>query len=275
MQTRGSSSELPAVDERLVAPETRHEIEDGRVVYVPPADEPHGSTNSNLASVLTAHRDPSYLVAVDMLTRTSRVDDIAPDVSVYPAARHPQTGGRQLEERAFEIVSTGSLGHAAARAVKLIERGVRRVFAIDVERGRALEWSPRLDAWSILDHHSHIEDLALAVPLPVSAMLDAAQVDASVARALRIKRHPEFLAEREEGVLEGEARGLARGRAEARAEGRVEGRAESVVLVLEARGLQPSHDERVRILGERDPVRLGRWLAFAATCSSVAELLAT
>ena len=32
----------PAVDERLVMPETRFEILDGKVEYVPPADEPHG-----------------------------------------------------------------------------------------------------------------------------------------------------------------------------------------------------------------------------------------
>src|SRR5438045_2885533 len=34
--------ELPDIDERLVAPETRYEIWDGKLVYVPPADPPHG-----------------------------------------------------------------------------------------------------------------------------------------------------------------------------------------------------------------------------------------
>jgi hypothetical protein len=258
MQPTRPSSEPPAVDERLVAPETRYEIEDGRVVYVPPADEPHGSRHAIVAAVVTAHRDSAYQVAVDMLTRTSRVDDIAPDVSVYPAARHPQTGGRQLEELAFEIASTESLGHAGARAAKLTARGVRRVFAIDVERGRALEWSPALDAWSILDQRDKIEDRALAVALPVAALLDAAQVDASIAHALRAQRHPEFLAERAEG----------------RAEGRAEVIGPAVVSILAARGLELTEHERTQILAERDLARLDRWLAVAATCGSVAELLA-
>lgn len=66
-------------------------------------------------TVLKAHAAPEFLVAVDMLTRTSRIDDIAPDASVYPAARNPTTGGRQLEHVAFEISSTEGLGHAGAR----------------------------------------------------------------------------------------------------------------------------------------------------------------
>lgn len=34
---------LPAVDLRLVAPESRYEIHDGKIEYVPPSDEPHGA----------------------------------------------------------------------------------------------------------------------------------------------------------------------------------------------------------------------------------------
>jgi hypothetical protein len=36
------------------------------------------------------------LVAVDLLTRLTRIDDIAPDVSIYPLERDPKTGGRQI-----------------------------------------------------------------------------------------------------------------------------------------------------------------------------------
>src|SRR4051812_40837375 len=123
---------LPEVDQRLVEPETRFEIIDGRRVYVAPADEPHGERHSGVDRLLGAHRAAGYSVAVDMLTRTSRIDDIAPDVSVYPTARDPRTGGRQLEELAFEVASTESLGHAGTKARKLVARGVRRVFAIDL-----------------------------------------------------------------------------------------------------------------------------------------------
>ena len=246
----GPSSELPDVDERLVAPGTRYEIEDGRVVYVPPADEPHGEAHAALAALVHAHRGEGYTVAVDMLTRTSRIDDIAPDVSLYPRARDPRTGGRQLEVLAFQIASTESLGHAGGKAAKLIARGVRRVFAIDVERTRVLEWSRALDAWSILDRNTAIDDPVLAVPIPVDAMLDAVRADDSIARALRTRRHPEFVAER------------------------AEAKAEALLTVLASRGLVASAAERARILEERDLAVLERWLAASGTSASIAALLA-
>ena len=268
--TLGSSSELPAVDARLAVPETRYEIEDGREVHVAPADEPHGTSHSSLDALVRAHRAAGYAVAVDMLTRTSRGDDIAPDVSVYPAARDPRTGGRQLEELAFEIVSTESLGHAGRKAAKLVARGVRRVFALDVERRRALEWSPEAGQWAILDRRAQLEDPALAVPIPIEAILDAARADDAIARALRVKRHPEFVAERTEGWSEGHAQG----RAEGQTEGRAEGRAEALLIMLAGRGLVPTEAERHRILEERDLGRLERWLAAARTCADIAGLLA-
>ncbi len=267
--TPRSISDLPEVDERLVAPETRYEVEDGRLVYVPPADEPHGASHGKLAALVDAHRADGYAIAVDMLTRTSRSDDIAPDVSVYPAARHPQTGRRQLEELAFEIASTESLAHAAGRAAKLVSRGVRRVFALDVTRMRALEWSNEADRWSILDPDARIEDPALAVPIPVDALLDVARADDAIARALRAKHHPEFAAERAAGRAEGKAEGEAEGKAE----GKADGLAKGLLAALALRGLEPSADERRRIQEERDLGRLERWLAVTRTCADVAELL--
>ena len=252
--TRESISELPAVDDRLVVAETRYEIEDGRRVHVPPADEPHGTSHGALAALVRAHRAPGYSMAIDMLTRTSRVDDIAPDVSVYPTARDPKTGGRRLEQLAFEIASTESLAHAGAKAAKLAARGVRRVLAIDVERGRALEWSSEAGQWTLLDRRAHLDDAALAVPIPIDALIDAARADDAIARALRAKRHPEFVAEREHG--------------------RAEGRAEALLIVLAARGLAPTNDELRRIRAERDLGRLERWLAAASTCTDIAKLLA-
>ncbi|HWO24574.1 MAG TPA: Uma2 family endonuclease [Kofleriaceae bacterium] len=246
--------ELPAVDARLVAPETRHEIEDGRVVYVPPADEPHATYHLKLGDLFDAHRATGYAVATDMLTRTSKVDDIAPDISVYPAARDPRTGGRQLEELAFEVASTESLSHAGKRAAKLVARGVRRVFALDVERRRALEWSPEAGRWTVLDPGGRLEDRALAVPMPIAALLDTALADDAIVRAWRAKRHPEFMAER--------------------AEGRAEGLVKGVLAVLAGRGLEPTAAERRRLLEEREPGRLERWLAAAGTCADIAALLA-
>ena len=160
-----------------------------------------------------------------MLTRTSKVDDFAPDVSVYPDAPDPITGVRQLEGLAFEIVSTQSLGHAGRKAAKLTGRGVRRVFAIDVERSRALEWSAGLGAWRELDPASHIEDPAFEVPLPINAMVHAAKADDAVQRALIAKANPVLVAHV--------------------AKHRTEAKAEAVLAVLAARGVTVGDAERV------------------------------
>jgi Uma2 family endonuclease len=274
----GADTELPDLDDRLVTPETRFEILDGELVYVPPADSPHGTRHVQLAAVIEAHTGPAFEVAADMLTRTSRRDDFAPDVSVYPAAPSPQTGRRQLEQLAFEIVSTQSLRHAGRKAAKLAARGVRRVFAIDVERSRALEWSTAASAWRELDPAGHIADPALEVPLPIDAVIHAAKADDAVARALVARRNPVIEAvraqDRREGKAEGRTEGKAEGRTEGKAEGRTEGKAEALLAVLAARGIALDRAMRDRILGERDPLRLDRWIARAATAATIADVLA-
>src|SRR5690349_8282101 len=112
-------ADLPDIDDRLVEPGTPYEMLDGELVYVPPADEPHGHRHAQIVSMIAAHVGPELQVACDMLTRTSRIDDIAPDASVYPVARHPVTGKRQLDHVSFEVVSTTSLGYAGRKAGKL------------------------------------------------------------------------------------------------------------------------------------------------------------
>ncbi len=259
---------LPAVDARLVVPETRYEIVDGGLVHVSPADEAHGTQHSKISALVEAHAAADFDVASDMLTRTSRTSDIAPDVSVFPRARDPRTGGRQLEHLAFEVVSTETLGHAGRKAARLAARGVRRVFAIDVERGRALEWSSASGAWRVLGPKAHIKDRALAVPLPIKALVSAAKADDAVARALIAKRNPVIKAVRSQG----RRRGLAEGKRQGLAEGKRRGLAEALLAMLSSRGIGLKAADRARIFGEQDPARLQRWIARAATCSGVAEL---
>ena len=264
--SQGRVSALPPIDARLATPETRYEVLDGKQVYVAPADPPHAVTQSALTVLLQAHRAEGFIVAVELLTRTSLIDDFAPDVSVYAGAPDPRPGRHQLAQLAFEIASTQALSNARDKAHRLAARGVRRVFALDLKRARVLEWAHAEGRWAPLDPAGHITDPALAVPLSVAALLDAAGADDAVARALRLKRHPEFLAERAEGRAEGHSEG--------HSEGRAEGRSEGLLIVLEARGLAPTAAERERIRAERDPARLERWLAAAATCADVASLLA-
>jgi hypothetical protein len=261
-----AGSRSPAVDERLVAPETRYEIVDGAVSPVSPAHEAHGSRHSKVSALVEAHTGSEFDVASDMLTRTSEATDVAPDVSVFPYERDPETGGRQIEHLAFEVVSTESLSHAGHKAADLTGRGVRRVFAIDVERGRALEWSRALGTWRLLDASGSIEDPALEVPLPIAALVRAAKADDAMASALLAKHNPVLEATRAQDRVTARAEGLA--------EGTVRGKADALLVVLAARGLPPDLVARARILDERDPERLDRWIARATTCTSLAEVFA-
>jgi hypothetical protein len=266
-------SDLPDVDDRLVEPGTRYEMLDGELVYVPPCDEPHGERHSQLCALLGAHAGAEFKVAADMLTRTSKIDDIAPDASIYPAARHPKTGRRQLDHLSFELVSTETLGYSARKAAKLAGRGVRRVFAIDIERSRALEWSVALGAWSVLDAAGHIVDPALAVPLPIKALIHSMKADDTIARALIAKCNPVIAANDAEARAEGKAQGKLEGRLEGLAQGQAEGLARAVIAVLANRGVALDPAERDRILGERDLAQLERWLVRSTSCATAAELL--
>jgi hypothetical protein len=269
-QAWSAGAKLPAVDARLVEPETRYEMHGGELAHVSPADPPHGSRHLQLCALVEAHTGPEFEAACDLLTRTSEIDDVAPDVSVYPEAHDPETGGRQIEELAFEVVSTQSLGDAGEKAAKLVARGVRRVFAIDIARSRVLEWSAARNAWRVRDAKGHIIDPALVVPLPIDSMIRNAKTDDTVARALLVKRNPVLVQDRAKGLAKGRKEGLAKGRKE----GRVKSKAEAVIMVLIARGVVLNRANRERILGEYDSRKLDRWLVRAATCAHVRELFA-
>jgi hypothetical protein len=128
------------------------------------------------------------------------------------------------------------------------------VFVIDVERSSVLEWSAALGTWRVLDSSGHIEDPALAVALPIETLIRNAKADDPVARALLAKRNPVLVQDR--------------------AEARAEGKAEAVIVLLTARGIAVDGATRERILGERDAQQLDRWVVRAASCATLAELLA-
>jgi Uma2 family endonuclease len=252
MPIRSQSEDVIAPDDRLVASECGYEIIDGQVVAVSPAHEPHGSRHSKLSALLEAYTAEGFNAASDMLTRTATKADFAPDGSIYPIARDPRTGGRQLEVLAFEVVSSESLVNAARKAASLVARGVRRVFAIDVERQRALEWSVAVDGWEMLANDAAIEDVALVLPLRVHDLVTAASADDAVARALLAKGNPVV--------------GAALDTREA------ETKANAIITVLRSRGLAPTSDERERLLAMRSIEALDRLLERVGTCSTAASL---
>ncbi len=66
--------------------------------------------------------------------------------------------------------------------------------------------------------------------------------------------------------------GREEGRAAGRAKGRAEGHAESILLVLEQRGLSVSDAVRTRVMECVDDDVLRRWLVRAVTVSSAEEI---
>jgi len=69
------------------------------------------------------------------------------------------------------------------------------------------------------------------------------------------------------------AQGRTEGRVEGRAEGRTEEAARALLTVFRARGLAVTEAARERILTEKDPERLERWLERAVVAASVAAVL--
>src|SRR6188474_3279129 len=104
------------VDRHVVPVEGRYELLDGELAYVPPAERAHGQAHNTLGALVQGHLRFAFLVGSDILTRTSEDNDFAPDVSIYPREPHPKTGGRQLDELAFEIVNKQAMSVAAYKA---------------------------------------------------------------------------------------------------------------------------------------------------------------
>ena len=259
--TRGPGSSLqlpgrgsfPAIDDRLVEPEiTRDEIIGGRRVVASPAKEPHATQHTELDYVVRAHVAPGYRVAADLLTRHDKESDFATDVCVFKAGTDPESGGRHLEEIAFELVSEQNERLATEKAVRMCRRGVRRIFTVWVKEQRVCEWSPDKQSWKALEAGAHIEDPCLVAPLALAALLDAAAADHAVVEALAAKGDPT--------IRQREAVAEARGKAAAKAD--------AILEVLEARGVTIGETQRQEILRCQDLDRLDRWLRRASVASS-------
>ncbi len=165
-------------------------------------------------------------------------------------------------------VSLERLSHAGRKAAALKERGVERVFAIDVERQRLLEWSTETDAWSMLLTSDVIEDRSLVAPMPIAALVGAASEDDAIAQALIAKKNPVLLGAVEARFDEGRDAG----RDEGLAVGRVEGKAEALRAVLSTRGLVLSAEQRALLESCSDNAVLERWLIRAVTAANANEV---
>ena len=189
------------MDERLIAPESRAEIVDGRMYRTMGANQPHGTRHFEATGLFFGTLADGYVGAVDMLTRADEDSDAAPDLSVFPAAPDPKTGGRQIEEIAVEVLDTERMSHATDKVEKFAARGVRRLFAIRVAARKVYEWDHPHHDWTELAEDAVIADRCFRVPVPVKALIDRVLADDTVARALIARGNRvlvEALAQRED-----------------------------------------------------------------------------
>ncbi len=260
------SGRLPAVDDLTLDEDSHAEIVDGqRVMLAMGANPPHAFQHFDLTRLLAAHVAAGFQGAVDMLTRTDHDNEFAPDVSVCPAGKDPATGGRYLEELAFEIVDTSDWGKLSDKARKLKARGVRRVFAVDVNDHTVCEWGR--SRWKTLAPESAIDDRCFVRPLPLRAWFDALAADQAVLDALVARQSPALLKAFDEREK--------RGRDEGRTLGQVESLRESIVTIAEARGLTLSATQRAKLTRCDDVTTLRSWVRRAATAARAAAIFAT
>jgi predicted transposase YdaD len=89
----------------------------------------------------------------------------------------------------------------------------------------------------------------------------------------RTPEEEEFIVSMHGTWKEAEEQGREQGRAEGRNEGRNEGEARALLTVLRGRGITVPDMARERILAEKDPARLERWIERAVVAASLAEVL--
>ncbi len=246
-----SSYEPPSVDEHLVKPETREQLVRGRKVVAMPALPPHGDRHFKLDYVIGAHVKEGYVGSTDLLTRSAESSDFATDTCVRRAGIDPRTRTRYLEELAFEIVNEQSMRDITEQAQDLTARGVRRLVAIFVKKGQVCEWSVKAGTWETLDPDGTFSDPTLTRPLRVKELLDAAEADNAVARALVEKNNPVLVELRAADLEQGRKEGLKEGRKE----GHKEGLVRAVELACALLGIDLTAERRA-FLGEIDAVRL-------------------
>lgn len=259
MSTNPQGRSFPPFDERLVEPESGREVIRGEVIEVSPAKYRHWRPHSRLAALLEAYVVDSHVVGVDALGRYAHDSDFATDVCVRPGCEEPDDFDKVPDELSFEILSTQSLGRLTIKAEDLADRGVRRIFAIDVPRQQLWEWDHATRCFVRFEAEA-IEDPLFKLDLPVAEVLSSGSTNEAVQQALLTEPTP---------VLEA-----------ALSDARTEARSDVVRSVIGAaldrlrvRGLPVAADTEASVRGVVDPATAIRVLEAAQTCEQAADLL--
>lgn len=248
----------PAVDDHVVTPETREELLRGKRLHAAPSLPEHGDSHFRLDVALGTHTRAGYVGSTDLLTRAADDGDFATDSCVRREGIDPATGRRYLEELAFEVVNTQRLSEVTGKAEELAARGVRRVFAVFTRKGVVSEW--RDGDWEPFPADGHIDDVCLATPLPVEALLRASALGAAAVRGLLARGEPEL----KRLLAEHEARGKALGTTVARRD--------TLRLILRARDVSITEADEARVASCDDPTTLDGWIARASTATDRAQV---
>lgn len=243
---------LPRLDENLVPEDASYEILDGQRLECMGEPE-HARPQAQLAYVLSSLAGPGYDALVELTTRADTVpppadldvnakqlprtvQELRPDASILRQGVDPNTGDRYVEDLSFEVVNTQPLAELRRKAQRLLARGVRRVFAILVNRGQVVEWSAA--SRDFIPIVGEIRDPSLCLPLSVQALLQASAADDAVARALLAKDNPVLARTREADLR----KGLLQGRSEAEAELRL-----TILAIGELLGLTITAAQRAQL----------------------------
>jgi Uma2 family endonuclease len=256
----GRRPSLPAIDDNVLGEGGRHEIVDGEVYELSPANEDHGAEHFLLPVVLGTALKPEYKGTVDMLTRPKAASNHAPDVSILRRARDEKTGGRQVEDLIFEVIDTESLAHVTTKTRALIARGVRRAFLIDVKDRSIHEWSRDDDGWRKLADDALLTDACFVLPIPAKALVDDLLSDDTVARSLIKRGNRVLTAELQRERVAAQRAGFQHQLERRLKRGLTPAEAEVLLQRLTAQGPDAVGDAVL----ERAPEALAAWLADAA-----------
>ena len=143
------------------------------------------------------------------------------------------------------------------------------------------EQAPELAVLSVMAHgqEPHAEAIGRAALLAAMRLEDERQllysdlVFAALSEAAKVALEGLMASGNYEFQSDFAKKHQAKGRAEGLEEGRAEGRAEALLLLVEARGLAITAQQRERILFCNDNAQLEAWVRKAVTVTSVDELL--
>lgn len=215
-ESTSSSGARLRVSDYVVEPGTDVELVNGELRIAAHAGPLHSRQLNQVSYVLGAYAARGHGVDVDLLTRQDAVNNFSSDLCIRKDGVDPDTDDRYLEELVFEIRHTVDPDDLAYRARIMAACGVRRVFAIPVRgdaagsesiAGPVIEWMPAEQRWRACRYDEVIAEPCLCLPLPVRALLDPAEADDAVVRALLAKGNRVLIAYLDARHRAGEANG--------------------------------------------------------------------